>query len=46
MDAMADKVERVPSNPSDPSVVGGVRDEKNPYEINNALTMDEEAVER
>jgi len=46
---MADheKVERVPSDPSEPSV-GGVqeaRDEKNPYEINNVL-LDEEAVER
>lgn len=43
---MADheKVERVPSDPSDPSI-GRVRDEKNPYEINNVL-LDEEAVER
>lgn len=45
---MADKVERIPSNPSNPSdpSIGGIREEKTPYEINNVLTMDEGAVER
>ena len=45
--ADSEKVERVPSNPSDAGVGGvqEVRNEKNPYEINNVL-LDEEAVER
>lgn len=42
---MAEKVERIPSNPSDHSI-GGVQDDKTPYELSNVITMDEEAVER
>jgi hypothetical protein len=42
---MAEKVERLPSDPSDASIGGG-RDEKTPYEVNHAVSLDEEAVER